>query len=226
MPFGTDPFGKAIDMDALWRWLMQANAKGVFLSSLMAFLAVVAWWTWKESGLGEDRGTVFSQKPIKESSSGNYGLLDMIEEQLNQTIKAPVNPFISPFVPDSTGRLVRRDRSRHVPVKDTKNVATKPPWKRGDNKKPNRSPRKPARVKKVYQLTYKGIFKRPDGSVLALIEDSGTKRIAFYSENEEIHGMTVGKIENDKAGIVMEDGSVIDLKLSEKEPFEEEEANE
>ena len=69
-------------------------------------------------------------------------------------------------------------------------------------------------------LTYRGLLKRTDGKVLALIEDSKSKGGVFYSVSNEVFGVRVGGIDTNQATVTLSDGSVLPLKLGEPVVFE------
>ena len=73
---------------------------------------------------------------------------------------------------------------------------------------------------KTISLTYRGLLERPDGSILALIEDSESNASSFYGRSRDVFGMKIGKMNIDLVAITSVDGQAITLRLGEPIVFE------
>jgi len=64
------------------------------------------------------------------------------------------------------------------------------------------------------------VFKRPDGKMMALIEDSKSGESAFYTSEDDLFGIKVGRIATDQIDVNLGDGSSVTLKLGTPEIFD------
>lgn len=71
------------------------------------------------------------------------------------------------------------------------------------------------------QLTYHGIFKRPDGKKVALIEDSKTQRKSFYHLGAKVYGTRVSEIDLGSITLKLADNTTTTLDLGESGAFVE-----
>lgn len=79
----------------------------------------------------------------------------------------------------------------------------------------------PGKPREVVHLTYRGVFRRSDGRVLALIHDSKSGGAAFYPVGADVFGVTVININNAEAGVIQANGEAASLNIGEESPFEE-----
>lgn len=204
-------------METFWKWLMHTNARGVFCCSLSALVLVTGWWTWKEFAPVENDGLVSPiPAPGKEKPLEGLNLLAFLDKQLSvDAANAPSGAFLSP--PSSLSRSGKLKKP-HNPR--TSGHKTRPGPEAADHKpRPGQSNKAPKPV--TVSLTYRGVFKRPDGRIMALIEDSKTESSSFYLAGNNLYGLKIGDIEMEQVDIIRVDGSSVSLKLGEPEVFEE-----
>ncbi|MBN1673560.1 MAG: hypothetical protein JXR37_21115 [Kiritimatiellae bacterium] len=181
-------------MENLWRWLERANARAVCLCAMLGLIAVAGWWTWREFTAGE--------KPFRMPPGGQVSepddiprILAYVEEQAGLA-KATYsgNPFKRP-----TGTQTARTAAR-PPSKPTVRYRVRPQ---------GQSTPKASMV----NLTYRGLFKRPDGRTAALIEDRATGRGQFHDEGAKLYGLTIGAIAFDSVVLLLPDGGQVKLEI-------------
>lgn len=201
-------------MEEFWKWLMRTNARGVFFCSLLALVVVTAWWIWKEFAPIKGKVRVLPMTAQEKPRVG-LGLLTLIEKQSSTgAVRAPGNSFLSsPSPPQNrTPKYSRLNGfKRWLTTRKPQKPIQKP-----EKPKPQKAAWKPETV----SLTYKGVFKRPDGKVMALIEDSKTKSSSFYTSGDELHGVKIGEIGMKEVGVILADESSVPLRLGEPEVFE------
>ena len=206
-------------MEAFWRWLMRANARGVFGCALLALILVGCWWTWREIA-GQDNEFQTPTAGLSGKASDYPHLLTFLDEHSPSDLVDTVrNPFAlsrpvrtKPRAPDAKAvfvPLVRPDPIPTPPRQPTPPPRTTPP----------RQPTPPPKPKDIVQLTYCGIFKRTDGRQVALIEDSKTNRRSFYRLGADVHGTRVADIGFDSVTLKLADGSTATLTLGEPGSF-------
>ena len=195
-------------MEEFWKWCMRANARGVLFCALAALAVATAWWTWCEIRPGVAEDHLPAAGPRKDAPESGLGILDYLTEQLNAgATEVPGNPFMSSDAPWHwkpnirwTVRIPRAVPAAPTPPAPTPPAPTPPPTGTTPTAPapaapaPAPTPPAPAPAPDKVSLTYHGVFRRPDGTVLALIEDSQTGKKAFYSSGTEIHGVTLGEI--------------------------------
>jgi len=163
-------------MDQFWKWLLRANARNLFIGALLALIGVTGWWVWREVTYEET--TLRASGSMATNDVGRrLGILDSIEAQLSDESSVAVdrNPFVPP------GQAA----PPWVPVPAV-GAEARPP----EVVKPPAPPPKAAPA----ILTYRGMFRPPDGKALAFIEDSRNKRTALYREGDRLFGATVASI--------------------------------
>ena len=212
-------------MDSFWKWLMRANARGVLAAALVALIVTVGWWAWREYNAGPPGS---SMPPLRERTASRTDLdeLAFLDEQLTLGPECPAdNPFL----------FYRRRHVAGGPTQPTPEPPRAPaigpqpeslwpirqqPRRQQPQPEPDPEPQPPP--PESVTLTYKGIFKRSDGSVVALVRDSKTERSAFYKTGARLHWIHIGDFDTTQADIITADGSVTRIKLGEPETFEEE----
>jgi hypothetical protein len=201
-------------MDAFWKWLMRANARWVFWSALAALILVIAWWTWKEFSPLEPEAAI-PASALKEGPPLVLGFNVLLEEfQTGTTIGVPVQVFIAPEPPRPPSKV-----DVNPPPSKPENPPDSKPGNVGVTKPPGAQP-PPPKPRDTVSLTYRGLFQRPDGRIMALIEDSKSKSRSFYSVSNELFGVKVGVIENEQTVLTLSDGSALPLKLGQPAVFE------
>jgi hypothetical protein len=210
-------------MEAFWKWLMRANARAVLAGALVVLIATVAWWLWRE-WRPERSASMLPHLRERTSSNSNLTELAFLDRRIAEGPGCPDgNPFLfyrrrlPPGSPDPLTHV--RPRAPRVDGRpDPQRPAPPPPPQRPRER--DRQPDPPQRDTVI--LTYKGIFKRSDGSVVALVNDSKTEQGAFYKTGARLHWVRIGDFDTRQAEIVLPDGTVTRIKLGEPETFEEE----
>ena len=220
-------------VDALWKWLMRANARGVLLCSVLALLLVIAWWMWKLSVPIRSDVKVFS-RPGSAEGAADLGLLAFLEKQAAHSEYAPLNLFMHPDnakpLADKPIRPTQKPRAdkpgagsgpstaggaqggQTAPAPDSKTAPSKP----ASAAQPGAGAPRPETI----SLTYKGLFKRTDGKTVVLVEDSKTGSSRFYETEADIHGMKVGEAAPEGMRVLQDDGSQVTLRRGQPEIFE------
>lgn len=197
-------------MEAFWKWLMRANARVVFFCSLSAFVVVSGWWTWMEFA-PVDYETRIPPTTAREKSRPNLDLLAFLEKQLS-SVASPVsnNPFLSPETSESVTQISKPAPPEPAPLLTPETREQSRPTMPSPTQKPE-----------TVILTYRGIFIRSDGHVMALIEDSRTKRSSFYNIGDNLYGVKIVNVKTEQAAVVLSDESSVTLKLGKPEVFKE-----
>ena len=205
-------------MDAFWKWLMRSNARWVFYCALVALVLVIGYWTWREISPLE-QAAALPTSAFKDTPPPVLDVDALLDRSLAGTpAKIPANVFLAPEpppppLPPSPPPSPNRLNPATTAVKPNDPAAVKPV----DGQPP---PPPPPPPRNTVSLTYRGLLKRTDGKVLALIEDSKSKGGVFYSVSNEVFGVRVGGIDTNQATVTLSDGSVLPLKLGEPVVFE------
>jgi len=206
-------------MEAFWRWLMRANARGVFGCALLALILVGGWWTWRELA-GQDNEFQAPTAGLSGKPPDYPHLLTFLDEHSPSDL---VDTVRNPFALSRPVRTKPRDPNpkpvfvpfvRPDPIPTPPRRPTPPPRPR-----PPRRPTPPPKPRDIVQLTYCGILKRTDGRKVALIEDSKTNRRSFYRLGSDVHGTRVADIGFDSVTLKLADGSTATLTLGEPGSF-------
>jgi hypothetical protein len=205
-------------MDAFWKWLMRSNARWVFYCALVALLLVIGYWAWREYTPLEQTAPL-PTSALKDSPTPVLDIGDVLDRSLaSAPAQGPVNVFRAPEPPSPPPPSVpppapNKPPPAAPPVQPTVPTVANPP-----EVQPPSAP--PVKVRDTVSLTYRGLLKRTDGKVLALIEDSKSKGGVFYSVSNQLFGVRVGGIDTHQATVTLSDGSVLPLKLGEPVVFE------
>lgn len=212
-------------MDKFWKWLMRANARGVFLGTLLGLLLTIAWWTYRE--LREAPRT--ETPPSKGTWSANdtpLGIIAFLDEQLEDfAALGRGNPFhLRRRKPRKPKPPAPGPEPQPEPAPPTPGPGPGPgpepdpaPPPSPPSPEPEPEPEPPP--KQGYTLEYKGLFTRSDGSTAALVRDSKTQTSSFFKKGTALHGMTIGRVNARYVTIQRPDGSLVMLKLGEPEEF-------
>jgi hypothetical protein len=192
-------------MDAFWKWLMRANARGVFLCALIALFLVSGWWIWRAmSPIDYDAGLLHGGG--RKAGRVGLGLVAYMEKQLEAGLTVPQNPFyhVVPRVP------VRPPTGPTTPPRPPK----RPTPPKGPVLKP---PKKPERV----TLTYYGVYKQNQKQTYALVYDSRKKRRSLYRLGTAVYGLTITGIEQEALTVKPARGKPLVMKFGDAHVFEE-----
>ena len=219
-------------MENFWKWLMRANARGVFMCSLLALIMVAGWWAWRQSlPVGED--VLMPPGSSRNGDKAGLALLAFVQDQLAVVGRpATKNPFL--LARSKRSPKPRGGTPQETPAEEPPEIAwveTKPetpdkpatpaqPDQPATPEKPKPKPPPPKPAERV-NLTYRGVFRRPDGQYLALIEDSKSKSSAFYLSGAELFGTKVKGIATEDLEIEDAGGAAVSLHLGEAHVFED-----
>lgn len=178
-------------MTEFLHWLRRADARQVFAVAMLALLLTLGGWVWKVMAPVERE--VFQPQGTKDKGSGDLGILGFLEKQIVRDVAVPENPF-------------KQAAQKKAPE----------PLPKGGTPAPTPTPKPPP-----VQLTYKGLLQKTDGTVVAWVESSVTKRSAFFAIGQEIQGCKIGRIERDTLELTRSDGSSLTLQARKPTPIEE-----
>lgn len=213
---------------------MRTNARAVFLCSVLALLLVSAWWLWKLSAPVEKRVRV-SRPAATSRPRPDLGLLAFLEAQLAMSSpEIPESPFLFPGAkrpkkkpPSQPTKAKPEPQPKPAPAEKPPAAAAEPKKPAKDEPpqkavaKPKPAPKKrPVVTSDPVRLTFRGFFKRTDGSTVALIEDSKTEESAFYAAEQDLYGVKIGAITRDHVTVELDDGSSVELGLGKPEIFD------
>lgn len=169
-------------METFWKWLMRTNARKVFLCALIALILVSGWWGWKLSRPPQ-YGEIKMVSTPKTRSHIGLGINTLFSEEQKKMQYDGNNPFNADDIQFYYTSPLPSPKPR--PSETIEEPSVQP------------FPRKPSpKVSKsepVY-LTYKGLFQRTDGKIVALIENSKSKQSEFYEGGQEIFGLKINEI--------------------------------
>lgn len=188
---------------------MHANVTAVLVVTIVAFLVVSGWALWQEFKPPLETHRTGTPMPIR-TNVRSLGIANFLRMQLDRGIDVPTTPFRpSPEARGSRQIDYSRDRG------ENRTASTSPStWitRVGPRNTGQRNPGSPRVTKpKPISLSYKGILKRPDGTMTALISNSKTGGSSFYSENATVYGATVLSYTEEAIELAMPDGSTVVL---------------
>ena len=225
-------------MEVFWRWMLGANARALFLCSVLALLLVVGWWVWKEFS-PQHANMAQPRNPPGLQSQESLQILAFLDSQSSPLLRqAPPNPFLTPGAKPRR-RVTRRPRPQPQAEQEraAKAVQAQPTAKAGQaqgkkSTQPERAPdgkdtaRKPAKPRtrtsappETVSLTYRGMFER-NGRVMVLVEDSRSGRASFHDPEDGLFGLNVGSVEPESLQVKTPEGAEVDLLRGKSEVFE------
>jgi hypothetical protein len=219
-------------MDEFWKWLMRANARGVFLAAVLALLAVLAWWVWKEYAPPKEVAIPTSSKEPRRGHRGGLPVLQFMKEQLDLgQIRLASNPFLSPMrrnmyqpnLPEIAALTPRNPLENLVPrPSPSPAIPSRPPVAPPPKLPPRMAPPPPAPsappAAPPVTVTYRGMLQRPDGRVMALIEDSESGTSTFYDAERTLFGLRVTLVGRDEVTALTPKGRLVTLKMGQPVP--------
>ncbi len=210
-------------MEQLWKYLMQANAKALFVIALAVLIGVLAWRGWVEY-----TAATAEQAPVEQAigraefkPGKDLGLIGFVTNQLAATPEIPLNPF-RPTLESLASNPVAiatmglrgwgkvRGKGDTPPENGAKDHFA---HLRGDRNVPGKTP-PPAGQPVTPRLTYKGFFKRPDGQTAALFHDSATQTSLFIVPGGAIRDATLLEADIRHAKLRLADGEEVALDLN------------
>jgi len=238
-------------MDKLWKWLMRANARAVFVAALGTLLLVTGWWVREEiRSRDEPLGPVSGQAASPADKSPiRLTVLDDVHRQL------AIDPT---WVPDTPFRPALGDRRRRPDEPRTELAGTDDETRTRTGGRPrpggifgpdaapddeaavdeespldelpDGEPRRPiVRPRpgggedslQFVTLVYRGLFTRSDGTQVALIEDAERGRRRFHPVGSGLYGLQLESAGTGGIRIVTADGAPLDLPLGQAMHFSE-----
>lgn len=197
-------------MDAFWKWLMQANARAVFGTGVVILLLVSGWWGVRLSAPVAPIGVNAAEAP--DAGFPGMGIGRFLDAELARSNSLPRNPF----APVPVYRKPDKPPDPIPPV--ATNVVVPPP---STNRPTRPPPPPPPPPRDLVTLTYRGLLRRPDGKILAWVEDSKLQRSAFYARGDTAEGLVVIEIRESELVVRQPDGTPVRLPLREPLIFEE-----
>ena len=214
---------------------MRTNARGVRTAALIGLLMSGAWWTWREFAPVRQENRI-NPHGRQETKWEDLGLLAMLNTVATNGV--PANPFAipdlrhrrstvaaTPPVTDPGVQVVKVNGvtitvapgDPEPAVKSVVVTSTKPtPAPAGPKPAPGTKPE--PEVPPV-SLTYRGMFRRPDGKPVALIQDSESKGSRFYQVGQAVFGLEIGAPSDEGATLVLADGTTVTIPLGESTTF-------
>lgn len=189
---------------------MRANARGVFLGSLLGFLLAIGWWTYREYR-PEKKELIPGTGRKTELNSAPLGISAFIDDQL-QAFRDVTRG--DPFV-----RLMPTKPRPHWPNPEPRPAPRPAPTPQPEVKPPPPKPKPAPPPKQGYTIEYKGLFTRSDGRTAAFLRDGKTGKSAFFAEGDTLNGMKIGRITQRQVNLVREDGTLALLGLGEPQEF-------
>lgn len=108
-------------MDKFWKWLMKADAKGLFATSIVVLAGVLAWCAIdqvRSAREPRDETTHPSADNAARSSYVPLGILDFIDRQFApETLIVPVNPF-HPTFEEIVRSIMEKSESGEIEIID------------------------------------------------------------------------------------------------------------
>lgn len=197
-------------MDAFWKWLMRANARGVFLGAVIALLLVVAWWTWREFAPPPREELQTSRRAEREDR--RLGIAACLDAELAAAAAwSRANPF-------PTYRFRPRLPTPPEPAPDPVPIPTPTPTPWPTPAPPPAPPLKPPR--ETFTMEYKGVMSRPDGGMAALLRESRSGSTDFYEMGAHVHGVRIGRFNTRSVLLTCPGGEMKELSVGESGTFE------
>lgn len=191
-------------MENFWKWLIKANARAVFAVAVIILLLVTGWSIWRalQPVVAENMP---AGNPTGERNRARLSIIAYLDQQFDD-MKRPEgpNPFAAPPAPPQTNIV-------YVPP-----VTTNPPPVKPLFQKPP-APRKPD----IVNIIYRGYMQKPDGKVVAFIENSKLNSRSFYTISNKVHEITITGIAIQQVKGLLENGDEIVLKLNKPAVFED-----
>jgi hypothetical protein len=187
-------------------WLLRSNAKAVMLINFSLLLIVLGLWAFLLTRPlmppTIDASQVRKNRPVQ--TLGVLAYLDKLAEM--PPVDGEINP-LSLMPLQNPDLLSNRKWGR--PQTNSTQVITSvkdPP---------------PIPKPKPVNVVFKGLLKRTDGAVMALISDSESGSTAFYQTNTNVCGLAIVSIDADKVQVKDQTGQLVELPFRQTVPFVE-----
>jgi len=214
-------------MEKLWKFLMHANAKALFVIALFVLLGVSAWRGWVEFAAKQrpaPEDLVMGRAEFKPGK--DLGLIDFACRQLAVVPDIPVNPFrptLESLAANPAALATLTSLGWRRPTGAPTNTIDSNPFSHVRVRLSSKDPAGAtgttgaARVPKVVipRLTYKGFFKRPDGQTAALFHDSVANVSAFKLPGDALRDATLVSADIRHARLLLASGEEVTLAINE-----------
>ena len=208
-------------MEKLWTFLMQTNAKALFVLALVVLFGVSAWRGWVEIAAASRPAPdepVIGRAQFKPGK--DLGLIAFASNQLAAVHEIPVNPFRPTLesLAANPATLAAIGKGEWPPSLPT----NKPPKIPGTNAFATVRP-PPTNVTGAViapavvtpRLTFTGFFKRPDGRTLAQFHDSVSNDSVFTRPGDALRGATLVEADIRHATLLLPSGKEVILAINE-----------
>ena len=206
-------------MDAWWKWLMRANARGVFSCAVAALLLVSAWWTWKELE-PPGKANVFAAQA---TAAGPMICRVFSDVGLALDATLPLkNPFFPPgsFRPRPQLTTVREPEPAPEPEPEPVIVVAPEPEPAPEPAPPEPGPPEPGPPKPVTPV-FRGVFKRMDGQAMVLLHDPRTGKQRYYAVGDKLHDLTIETIHIRRGAVMVRRNDGTSMTLDQKGKVED-----
>ena len=204
-------------MEKLWTFLMQTNAKALFVLALVVLFGVSAWRGWVEIAAAsrpvpDEPVTGRAQfKPGKD-----LGLIAFASNQLATVHALPVNPFRPTLesLASNPATLAAISKGEWPPSLPTNKPPRIPGSNAFDRVRPpstNATGSVGAPAVVMHRLTFMGFFKRPDGQTLAQFRDSASDDPVFIRPGGTLVGATLVEADIRHATLLLPNGKEVTL---------------
>ncbi len=216
---------------------MRADGRMIFLCTVAAFCAVAVWWGWR---ISQPVGVpaVPHSRATSRAAAEELALNTFLRREADaQRYIVPPTPFLyierrrpprrpppddnavaQPVQPEDT-QPVKPPDDTATPVKTPTDTPERPPQD-GEQHQPMAPvdqdppvrPPPPPDPGPPLRLTYRGYMYRPDGSLLALIEDSRSERAAFHPVGTNLFGITIQHPDGDTLEVLSVSGAAYTIR--------------
>ncbi|MDD5706848.1 MAG: hypothetical protein PHR35_13070 [Kiritimatiellae bacterium] len=206
-------------MDRFWKWLMRMDARGIFLISLLLFLAAVGWRGWAvfhPARTPAPAPAPVNGEPLKLPAFRELGAIGFVSNQFSaDALVVPVNPFRPTFE-----AMVSNEASVAMQTLQTGGGAAAGGAgskrtiriRRPKDEQPAQPPTAAAQpavppTPPPVVLTYRGMLQRPDGTIAVYLHDSRKGGGRFAVIGDKLYGAEVAAVHQSGVTLRLPDGS-------------------
>jgi hypothetical protein len=209
-------------MEKLWTFLMQTNAKALFVLALVVLFGVSAWRGWVEIAAASrpvPDEPVIGRAQFKPGK--DLGLIAFASNQLAAVHEIPVNPFRPTLEslaanPATLAAISKGEWPPSLPTnKPTKILPSTNAFARVRPPSTNATGSVGAPPVITPRLTFTGFFKRPDGRTLAQFRDSVSNDSVFTQPGDALRGATLVEADIRHATLLLPSGKEVILAINE-----------
>jgi len=185
------------------------------MTNMIILPCAFVFWTWKSLApvavdIPSPAGTGRSE------ISADLSVLAFLEDQEDaEPAKLACNPFQgpTPTAQRNVSYVFNRDDTRQ------RADSNRTERTRDDRTYNNTDTTTPVNSRETVKVTYRGIFERTDGKIVALIEDSKSGKSAFYSVGDTVADLTIEDVHEDAIDVTLKDGSRVSLLMGKSKSF-------